>query len=62
MPKKKTNKAAAKRFRRTASGKLKFHKAGGSHLLGNKSRKQKRRLHQSVMVSKADFRRISAML
>ena len=62
MPKKKTNKSTAKRFKRTASGKYKFDRAGGGHLLSTKSRKRKRSLRRGAMVSKAEVRRINTML
>jgi large subunit ribosomal protein L35 len=58
MPKKKTKKAAAKRFKKTASGKLKYAKAGSSHLLGCKSRKRKRNLRRKGVTVKADEKRI----
>ena len=48
MPKQKTNKSAAKRFRRTANGKFKYSKAGSGHLLSAKSRKQKRNLRSGL--------------
>jgi large subunit ribosomal protein L35 len=51
MPKKKTNKGAAKRFTVTASGKLKFRRPGRGHLLTNKSRKRKRSLRKDGILS-----------
>jgi large subunit ribosomal protein L35 len=62
MPKMKTHRAAAKRFKRTASGKLKRHKAYKSHILAKKSRKRKRRLRESALVSKADEKRMKRLL
>ena len=62
MPKKKTNKAAAKRFKRTASGKLKYSKAGSGHLLTSKSRKRKRSLRGKAILCKAENVRITKML
>lgn len=62
MPKKKTKKSAAKRFRRTASGKLKFAHGGKSHLLGGKTRKRKRHLRKAGVLSKADESRIGELL
>ncbi|HBQ27338.1 MAG TPA: 50S ribosomal protein L35, partial [Syntrophomonas sp.] len=44
MPKTKTHRGAAKRFKKTGSGKIKRAKAYASHLLGSKSPKRKRRL------------------
>ena len=46
MPKIKTNRAAAKRFRVTASGKIKRNKGFKSHLLSSKGKKRKRQLRQ----------------
>lgn len=62
MPKMKTHRGSAKRFKRTGSGKLKRSQAYTSHLFANKSQKQKRKLRKSAMVSKGDFRRIRHML
>ena len=62
MPKKKTNKAAAKRFRKTAKGKLKYSRAGSSHLLSSKSRKRKRKLRKRGVAAKPDQKRISGMI
>ncbi|MEK3890435.1 50S ribosomal protein L35 [Bacillus sp. FSL K6-3431] len=62
MPKMKTHRGSAKRFKRTGSGKLKRSQAYTSHLFANKSTKQKRKLRKSAMVSKGDFRRIRHML
>jgi large subunit ribosomal protein L35 len=62
MAKMKTHRGAAKRFKRTGSGKLKRSQAYTSHLAANKSTKQKRKLRKSAMVSKGDFRRIRHLL
>ena len=62
MPKKKTNKAAAKRCKKTANGKLKYSKAGSGHLLGGKSRKRKRNLRKRAVLSAVETKRISNML
>jgi len=62
MPKQKTNKAAAKRFKRTATGKYKYSKAGLRHIAGSKSTKRKRRLRASGVLSKADTKRIDALI
>ncbi len=59
MPKMKTKKTAAKRFKKTATGKLKFSHMGGSHILTNKNRKQKRRLGSRAIVDSADHKRIA---
>lgn len=62
MPKMKTHRGAAKRFKRTASGKLKRHHAFVSHLSHNKSQKQKRKLRKSAVVSSGDYKRIAQQL
>ncbi len=62
MPKMKTRRAAAKRFTKTGSGKLKRNHAFAAHILTKKSRKRKRNLRQTAIVAKADVRRILAML
>jgi len=62
MPKMKTHRGAAKRFKKTGSGKLKRSHAYTSHLFANKSTKQKRHLRKSVLVSKGDFKRIRHLL
>jgi len=62
MPKLKTNRAAAKRFKRTGSGKLKRNKAYTSHILTKKTRKRKRNLRKSALVSSADKGRIDHLL
>ena len=62
MPKKKTRKAAAKRFRRTAQGRIKFAKPGRGHLLTGKSRKRKRGLRSDGVLSKVEEKKVSMML
>lgn len=62
MPKMKTHRGAAKRFKRTASGNLKRSRAYTSHLFANKSTKQKRKLRKASMVHSGDFKRIRTML
>lgn len=62
MPKKKTKKAAAKRFRLTAKGKVKFAHSGRGHLLGGKSRKRKRQLRKPGLLTHADESRIKEIL
>lgn len=62
MPKMKTHKGTAKRFKRTGTGKLKRSHAYTSHLFANKSQKQKRKLRKSALVSKGDQRRIDSMI
>ena len=62
MPKIKTSRGAAKRFKRTAKGKLKRSKAYTSHLFSKKKRKRKRKLRKPALVSKVDEKRIKAMI
>jgi len=50
MPKLKTHRGAAKRFKKTASGKFKRAKAFKSHILTKKTSKRKRRLRQSTTI------------
>jgi large subunit ribosomal protein L35 len=59
MPKQKTKKTAAKRFKKTGTGKLKYAHMGGSHILTGKSRKHKRRLGGTNLVAATDEKRIS---
>ena len=62
MPKLKTHKGAAKRFRTTASGKVKRGHSHARHILTSKTTKRKRQLDIDVMVSEADEDRIKRML
>ena len=62
MPKMKTNRGAAKRVRRTGSGKLRRMRAYKSHILTKKSRKRKRRLRSATLVSGADARKLGRLL
>lgn len=62
MPKMKTVRGAAKRFRLTSSGKLKREKANRSHILTKKSPKRLRHLRQSGIVGPEDEGRIKRML
>jgi large subunit ribosomal protein L35 len=54
----KSHRGAKKRFRLTASGKVKRNKAYKSHILNKKSAKRKRGLRQATVLSSADIRRI----
>ena len=51
-----------KRFKLTASGKLKRHCCGHGHILTKKRPKRKRRLRQATLVSPQDYRRIRTYL
>ncbi|HMX62334.1 MAG TPA: 50S ribosomal protein L35 [Candidatus Sumerlaeota bacterium] len=62
MPKMKSKKSVVKRFRVTASGKVKRAKQNHRHILTKKSPARKRRLRQSTLVSKADEKRIKTMM
>ncbi|NLC94301.1 MAG: 50S ribosomal protein L35 [Bacilli bacterium] len=62
MPKMKTHRGAAKRFKKTATGKLKRHHAYTSHLAPRKTTKQKRHLRKAAIVSKSDYKRIKDLL
>ncbi len=62
MPKMKTHRGAAKRFKKTGTGKIKRYKAYKSHLTGKKSAKRVRNLRKSAIVSKGDHKRISLLL
>jgi len=62
MPKMKSNRGAAKTFRKTGSGKIKRYKAYMSHILTSKTQKRKRKLRKATLVSKADFKRVKEMI
>ena len=62
MPKIKTNRAAAKRFRKTGTGKLVYRKSFGSHILTKKTTKRKRALRQSQIIKKSDRKGIRLLL
>ena len=62
MPKMKTHRGAAKRFKVTARGKLKRKQAYTSHLFSSKSSKRKRKLNRETDVSPADARSVRRAL
>lgn len=62
MPKRKTKKAAAKRFKITGNGKIKRSKAYKSHILTKKTRKRKRGLRKSAIVGPANIKAIRELL
>jgi large subunit ribosomal protein L35 len=62
MPKMKTNSGAKKRFKVTASGRLKRKKAFASHILTKKSPKRKRNLRTATLVDKADEPRMKKLI
>ncbi|AOU97845.1 50S ribosomal protein L35 [Acidihalobacter yilgarnensis] len=62
MPKLKTNRGAAKRFKRTASGRFKRGQSHLNHILTKKSTKRKRHLRSISLVAKCDTPAIKRML
>lgn len=62
MPKQKTRKAAAKRFKVTGTGKFRRNRANARHILTKKSSKRKRRLGTDAEVKSTDSRRLRAAL
>ncbi|MBP2643374.1 MAG: rpmI [Firmicutes bacterium] len=62
MPKIKTRRSAAKRFKVTGNGEFKRSKSFKSHILEKKSPSRKRNLRKAALVSKADHERVSLML
>lgn len=62
MPKLKTRKAAAKRFRATGTGKIMRRKAFKNHILEKKSSKRKRYLSQMAVVNDRDVENVRLML
>ncbi|HEX6890935.1 MAG TPA: 50S ribosomal protein L35 [Chryseolinea sp.] len=62
MPKLKTKSGAKKRFKVTGTGKIKRKHAFKNHILTKKETKQKRRLANKALVSKADMSNVKTML
>jgi large subunit ribosomal protein L35 len=62
MPKIKTNRGAAKRFKATGSGKIARKKAFSSHILTKKSTKRKRNLRKSTMVDSTNLKQIAKLI
>ena len=62
MPKIKTNRGAAKRFRVTGSGKIKRNKGFKSHLLSSKGKKRKRHLRRGTLVSAVERKNIQKLI
>ncbi|HHV18964.1 MAG TPA: 50S ribosomal protein L35 [Thermoanaerobacterales bacterium] len=62
MPKMKTHRGAAKRFKVTKTGKIKRAKAYKSHILTKKTSKRKRHLRKPGILSKADHKRIKQVI
>ncbi len=62
MPKMKTHKGAAKRFKKTGKGKFKFTHAGAQHMQAKKTSKRKRKLRKGGILSASDAKRIKRLL
>jgi large subunit ribosomal protein L35 len=62
MPKIKTNRGAAKRFKTTGSGKIARIKAFSSHILTKKSSKRKRNLRKSSLVDSANLKQVAKLI
>ena len=62
MPKLKTHKGAAKRFKKTGTGKIKRGHAFARHILTSKPTKRKRQLDRDEMLSKADVAKVKRMI
>lgn len=62
MPKMKTRKSAAKRYSKTATGKIKYKKQGLRHILTKKTAKRKRNLRKAAMLSPAEAKRARVLL
>ena len=62
MPKMKSHRGAAKRFKKTGSGKITRQKANKQHILTKKTTKRKRSLRQDSLISDADEPRVRKML
>jgi large subunit ribosomal protein L35 len=62
MPKLKTHKGASKRFKKTATGKVKRGKSHLRHILTSKDRKRKRKLAKSTLVSDGDLAKVLRMI
>ena len=62
MPKMKTHRGAAKRLKKTGTGKLKRMRANKSHILTKKTTKRKRRLRKADIVAKGDAKRLHKIL
>lgn len=62
MPKLKTHRGAAKRYQKTASGRLKHKRAGHSHLLTGKSRKRKRQQKRPAFAHPTEMKSLKRLL
>ncbi len=62
MPKIKTNRSAAKRFKKTGTGKFVYEKSHASHILTKKSRKRKRSLRKTHLIDKTNERSLRLLM
>jgi large subunit ribosomal protein L35 len=62
MPKIKTNRSAAKRFKKTGTGKFVFFKSHASHILTKKTRKRKRSLRKSNIIDATNMKELRLLL
>ena len=62
MPKLKTKKSVAKRFKVTGTGKLTYHKCNKQHILGKKTPKRKRKLRKAAVVDATNVKQVKRML
>ncbi|HFQ81932.1 MAG TPA: 50S ribosomal protein L35 [Desulfobacterales bacterium] len=62
MPKMKTNRGAAKRFKASGSGKIVRNKAFGSHILTKKTTKLKRGIRKSTVLDSSNVKSVKRML
>jgi len=62
MPKIKTNRAAAKRFKKTGTGKVVFSKSHANHILTKKTTKRKRSLRKSHIIDKSNMKEVRLLL
>lgn len=62
MPKIKTNRGAAKRFKVTGSGKVVRRKAFGNHILTKKNTKRKRNLRKSDLVDSTNLKQVARLI
>ncbi|MBN2736784.1 MAG: 50S ribosomal protein L35 [Spirochaetales bacterium] len=62
MPKMKTRKSAAKRYKMTGTGKVRYKKQGLRHILTKKSSKRKRKLRHTAELSKPEQKRAHVLL
>ena len=62
MPKMKTHRGAAKRFKKTGTGKISRARSNKQHILTKKSMKRKRKLRQTTLVDPVDAKRVRQML